>query len=72
MPMFKPNPAYHVGHLIDRTEGGRPIRDRQTGVVAGDKSSSNDENKSSAGGKNSEAVMRPIVWCGEKLQMKAP
>jgi hypothetical protein len=44
-------------------EAGWPVRDGQTGVVAGDQPSGNDQQESQRGNKDSKAMMGGVI-CG--------
>lgn len=48
--------ADELGNLVQRTEGGWPVRDRKSGVVAGDQRSGDDQEKRPAGENNSKTV----------------
>ena len=64
--------ADKVRDLYQIAEGGRPVRNRQTRVIAGNESSSGDDDKSCAGDEDSEGVVCAIVRCGEGVQNRAP
>jgi hypothetical protein len=61
-----------LGNLIERAEGGRPVGDRESGIVAGDQSPSDDEEKRPAGKNDGEAVKAAIIRCGYGIQSRAP
>ncbi len=57
---------------VEGAEGSWPVRNREPRVVAGDERACNDQNKSRARCEDSEAVMRAIVGCSERLQWITP
>ena len=61
MRVLKLYPADHFGNLEQMAEAGRPVRDGQTGIVAGDQPAGNDQQKSQSGNKNSKAMMRGVI-----------
>jgi hypothetical protein len=61
MAMFVLHAANHARNLVEGTEGGRPVRDRQTGVIAGDQGSGDDQDESGAGGEDGEAMQSAMV-----------
>jgi hypothetical protein len=54
------------------SEGCGPVRNGESGVVAGNERTSDDEHESRAGYEDSEAVVRAIIPCSERLQRFAP
>jgi len=50
------------------SEGCRPVRDGESGIVAGNERTSDDEHESCARYEDSEAVVRAIIRCCERLQ----
>lgn len=61
MAMFVLHAAHHARHLVEGTEGGRPVGNGQAGVIAGDERSGNDEDKRGASGEDGEAVQSAMV-----------
>ena len=57
---------------VERAEGGWPVWNGETGIVAGDERARNDQDESRACGEDSKGVVRAIVRCGERLQWLAP
>src|SRR6266478_639136 len=72
MAVLESNAAYHVRHLVERTERSRPIGNGETRIVAGDQGSGNDEHKRGRSREYSETVQRTIVPCGNGLQRRLP
>ncbi len=58
--VFKFHAADHARHLGNVAEAGRPVGDGETGVVAGDQGTGNDEDEGRERGENREIMMRPI------------
>jgi hypothetical protein len=55
------------------TKAGRPVRDGQTGVVAGDQPAGNNQQKGQSGNKNGKAMMSGIVGGrGQNCSLKVP
>ena len=48
MAVFELHAADHVGHFVEGAEGGGPVRDGETGVIAGDERAGNDQEKRDA------------------------
>jgi len=61
------NASDHAGHAKGM-ECGRPVRDGKASVIAGDKCSSDDEEKSRKGGEHRKTVVRPVIWRGQRGQ----
>ena len=72
MSVLESDAAHHMRDLVERTERGWPIGNRETGIVAGDQGSGNDQHKRGGGGKYSEAVQPAIVRCWNGLQTRLP
>src|SRR6266513_5746134 len=72
MSVLESNPAHHVRDLVERTEGSRPIGNRQASIIAGDQSSGYDEHKRGRSREYSEAVQPAIVRCENGLQTRLP
>ena len=68
MDVFELHAAYEMGDFVEGSEGGGPVGDRESGVVARDQGSGNDEQEYPAGEEDREAVMRAVVRCGQGLQ----
>ena len=61
MRVLKLYPADHLGNLEQMAKAGGPVRDGQTGVVAGDQPAGNDQQKSQSGDKNGKAMMCGVI-----------
>jgi hypothetical protein len=61
MAMFVSDAAHHARHFVEGTEGGRPVGNRQAGIVAGNKRSGDDEDKSGTSGEDREAMQSAMV-----------
>jgi hypothetical protein len=59
--MLKLNPADHFGNLEQMPKAGWPIRDGQSGIVAGDEPAGNDQQESQRGNKDGKAMMRGVI-----------
>ncbi len=68
MAMLEFHAADHVRHLVKGTEGGGPIWNGQSGVIAGNQRTRNDKQKGHAGREDGESVESAIVRCGNGLQ----
>ena len=68
MRVFELHASNHVGNLVNGSEAGGPVRDRETGVIAGDQGSRDDEDKSRARSEDGEGVVRAIVRFGQGVQ----
>lgn len=68
MPVLELYAADHVRHLVDRSEGGWPIRYGKPCIVAGYERPGHDENKRDARRENRKNVKATIVRCGDSLQ----
>jgi hypothetical protein len=68
MSMFVLDAANHLRDFVKGTKTGRPVGDRQTGVIAGDESSGNDQEQSGAGGEDGKAVQSAMVWNFDAFQ----
>jgi hypothetical protein len=64
--MFVFHATDHAGHLRNVTEAGGPVGDGESGVVAGNQGTGDDEDKSSERGENREIVMRPVEGRGQR------
>ena len=64
--------ADQVGDFVEGSEGSGPVGDGESGVVARDQGSGDDEQEYPAGEEDREAVMRAVVRCGQGLQNGAP
>jgi hypothetical protein len=61
MRVLKLYPADHFGNLEQMPKAGGPVRDGQTGVIAGDQPARNDQQESQSGHKNSKAMMSGVI-----------
>lgn len=59
--MFKFNSANHLRHFVEGAEGSGPVGDGQSGVIAGDQRSGDDQDQGGAGGKDGEAMQATMV-----------
>jgi hypothetical protein len=59
--MLKLHPADHLGNLEQMAKARGPVRDSQTGVVAGDQPARNDQQESQCGYKNGKAMMSGVI-----------
>jgi len=64
--------ADEPGDLVERAERGRPVGDGESGIVAGDQCSGDDEEKRPAGENDREAVQLAIIRSGDGFQSRAP
>jgi hypothetical protein len=68
MAMFVSDAAHHARHFVEGTEGGRPVGNRQAGIVAGNERSGDDEDKGGAGGEDGEAMQSAMVRDSDTFQ----
>ena len=59
--VFKLYPADHPGNLEQMPKARWPIRDGQTGIVAGDQPAGNDQQESQSGHKHGKAMMSGVI-----------
>jgi len=59
--MLKLHAADHFGNLEQMAEAGRPVRDRQAGIVAGNQPAGDDQQKRQRGDKNGKSVMGGVI-----------
>jgi hypothetical protein len=59
--VLKLYPAYHFGNLEQMPEAGRPVRDGQASIVAGDQPTGNDQQESQRGNKNGKPMMDGVI-----------
>jgi len=59
--MLKLYPANHLWDLEQMAEARRPVRDGQTGVVAGDQPSGNNQQEGQRGNKYGKAMLGGVI-----------
>jgi hypothetical protein len=72
MGMLEFHAANELGNLVPGTERCRPVGNREAGIVAGNQSTGNDQEKSPAGENDGEAVKPGIVVGCDGFQSSAP
>jgi len=51
-----------VRHFVEGAKAGGPVGDGQSGVIAGDERSGDNQDECCAGGEDGEAVQSAMVW----------
>ena len=73
MGVLELHSANKLGDLVERAERSWPVGHGQSGVVAGDESSGDDQEKGPAGENDSKAVEAAIICgIGDGVQSRAP
>src|ERR1700757_2795369 len=66
------NAADEMRNLDEISEGGRPVGNREPGIVAGDERTESDHDEGSAGDEDGEGMVGAVVGCGNAFQDRMP
>jgi len=73
MDVLKLHAANQSGDLEQMPKAGRPVRNRQTGIVAGDQPSRNDQQESQRGNERSKPMMSGVIGGrGQNCSLRVP